>query len=100
METIKFRGLRSSFILYVLTTLALVAGLSGLAIWGCVTLQKTLLPDSNLVYLTIQRIDAGGNETQNKDPRSMNDVVKEIPSMVSIEETDGNLLMGKQTVKY
>ena len=52
METIKFRGLRSSFILYVLTTLVVVAILSGLTIWGCVTLQKTLLPDSNLVYLT------------------------------------------------
>lgn len=40
METIKFRGLRSSFILYVLTTLVVVAVLSGLTIWGCVTLQK------------------------------------------------------------
>ena len=38
METIKFRGLRSSFILYVLTTLVVVAVLSGLTIWGCVTL--------------------------------------------------------------
>ena len=32
METIKFRGLRSSFILYVLTTLVVVAILSGLTI--------------------------------------------------------------------
>ena len=62
METIKFRGLRSSFILYVLTTLILVAILSGLTIWGCITLQKTLLPDSNQVYLTIQKSDSDGNE--------------------------------------
>ena len=61
MEAIKFRGLWSSFVLYVITTLVFVTVLSGLTIWGCVALQTTLLPDSNLVYLTIQRSDADGN---------------------------------------
>lgn len=100
METIKFRGLRSSFILYVLTTLVVVAILSGLTIWGCVTLQKTLLPDSNLVYLTIQRSDSDGNETTTTVPMPLNDVLKEIPSMISMEDTEGDILSGEQNVKY
>ena len=100
METIKFRGLRSSFILYVLTTLVVVAVLSGLTIWGCVTLQKTLLPDSNLVYLTIQCSDSDGNETTTTVPMPLNDVLKEIPSMISMEGTEGGILSGDQNVKY
>ena len=100
METIKFRGLRSSFILYVLTTLVVVAILSGLTIWGCVTLQKTLLPDSNLVYLTIQRSDSDGNETTTTVPMPLNDVLNEIPSMISMEDTEGDILSGEQNVKY
>ena len=100
METIKFRGLRSSFILYVLTTLVVVAILSGLTIWGCVTLQKTLLPDSNLVYLTIQCSDSDGNETTTTVPMPLNDVLNEIPSMISMEDTEGDILSGEQNVKY
>lgn len=100
METIKFRGLRSSFILYVLTTLVLVAVLSGLTVWGCVTLQKTLLPDSNLVYLTIKRSDSDGNETTTTFPMPLNDVLKEIPSMISMEDPEGNILSDGQNVKY
>ncbi len=100
METIKFRGLRSSFILYVLITFAVVTVLSGLTIWGCMTLQKTLLPDTDLVYLTIQKSDPNGNETTTTVPMSLNDVLKEIPSMISMEDTDGDILSGEQNVKY
>lgn len=100
METIKFRGLRSSFILYVLTTLILVAILSGLTIWGCITLQKTLLPDSNQVYLTIQKSDSDGNETTTTFPMALNDVLKEIPSLISMEDTEGDIPSDDQTFKY
>lgn len=100
METLKFSGLRSSFILYVLTTLVVVALLSGLTIWGCVTIQKALLPDSNLVYLTIQRSDSDGNEITTTVPMPLNDVLKEISSMISIEDTEGDILSGEQNVKY
>ena len=100
MEAIKFRGLWSSFVLYVITTLVFVTVLSGLTIWGCVALQTTLLPDSNLVYLTIQRSDADGNETTITVPMPLNDMLKEIPSMISMEGTEGDLLSGEQNVKY
>ena len=84
MEAIKFRGLRGSFVLYVITAFVFAAILSGLTIWGCVALQTTLLPDSNLVYLTIQRSDADGNETTTTVPMPLDDVLKEIPSMISM----------------
>ncbi len=100
METIKFRGLRSSFILYVLTTLVIAAVLSGLTIWGCVALQKTLLPDSNQVYLTIQRNDPDGNETTTTVPMPLNDELIEIPIMISMEDPDGNTLSGGRNIKY
>ena len=100
METIKYRGLRSSFILYVLITFAVVKVLSGLTIWGCMTLQKTLLPDTDLVYLTIQKSDPNGNETTTTVPMSLNDVLKEIPSMISMEDTDGDILSVDQNVKF
>ena len=100
METIKFRGLRSSFILYVLTTLVIAAVLSVLTIWGCVTLQKTLLPDSDLVYLTIQRSDSEGNETTTTVPMPLNDVLKEIPSMISMEDEESSISSDGQNVKY
>lgn len=39
-------------------------------------------------------------ETTTTVPMSLNDVLKEIPSMVSMEDTDGNILSGEQNVKY
>ena len=100
MEAIKFRGLRGSFVLYVITAFVFAAILSGLTIWGCVALQKALLPDSNLVYLTIQRSDAQGNETTTTVPMPLDDVLKEIPSMISMEDPEGDLLSDGQNVKY
>ena len=100
METIKFRGLRRSFILYVLTTLVIAAILSALTIWGCAALQKKLLPDSDLVYLTIQRSDSDGNETTATVPMPLNDVLQEIPSMISMEDAESDILSGEQNVKY
>lgn len=100
MEAIKFRGLRGSFVLYVITAFVFAAILSGLTIWGCVALQKALLPDSNLVYLTIQRSDAQGNETTTTVPMPLDDVLKEIPSMISMEDPEGDLLSDGQNVKW
>lgn len=98
--TKKFTGLRSSFVMYVLGTLLLVTALSGIAIWGCATLQNALLPDSNLVYLTIQTTYADGSETTTTVPMTLDDVLKEIPQMISLEDPQGNRLTDEQNVKY
>ena len=67
MENIRKRayhsGLRRSFVLYVLVTLAAAAGLSGLVIWGCVSVQNYLLPDPNAVFLNIEKTYADGSGT-------------------------------------
>lgn len=67
MENIRKRayhsGLRRSFVLYVLVTLAAAAGLSGLVIWGCVSVQSYMLPDPNAVFLNIEKTYADGSGT-------------------------------------
>ena len=100
METIKSGGLRRAFVLYVLITFLLVSALSGTFIWVCLSLQDHLLPDSDLVYLTVQRSDDQGNETTTTVPMPLNDVLKEIPSMISMEDTDGDILSDEQNVRY
>lgn len=100
METIKSGGLRRAFVLYVLITFLLVSALSGTVIWVCLSLQDHLLPDSDLVYLTVQRSDDQGNETTTTVPMPLNDVLKEIPSMISMEDTDGDILSDEQNVRY
>lgn len=66
METVKdkirLKGLHKAFFLYALATLLIVTFLSGLVIWGCISFQKFLLPDSKRVYLTIQKTYADGSE--------------------------------------
>lgn len=52
--------LRRFLMLTVLGALVLVAVLSGLVLWGCIALRTCLLPDSNEVYLTIQRESESG----------------------------------------
>lgn len=83
METLKkkriFSGLRQVFSRYVLTAFALVAALSGLVIWGCLSLQHWLLPDSNQVYLTVQTTYSDGSETTQTEQLALDDVLQEIP---------------------
>ena len=104
METVKPRkgsgGIRRAFVLYVLVTLVLVVALSGAVIRACVAVQNYILPDSDLVYLTIQRSDAQGNETTITVPMPLDDVLKEIPSMISMEDIEGDILSAEQDVKY
>ena len=93
-------GIRRAFVLYVLVTLVLVVALSGAVIRACVAVQNYILPDSDLVYLTIQRSDAQGNETTITVPMPLDDVLKEIPSMISMEDAEGDSLSAEQDVKY
>ena len=51
----KKSSLRKSFIFAVLYAVMLVVILSGVTIWGCLKLQKWLLPDSNEVNLNVTK---------------------------------------------
>ncbi len=59
---IKSMPLRKAFILYVLTAFALVVAVSGTVIWGCLSVQKWLLPDSNEVFLNIEQTFTDGTK--------------------------------------
>ena len=100
MEAMRLRGLRRSFILYVFNTLAVAAILSVLAVWGCITVQKIILPDSDIVNLTIRRSDSNGNEISTMIPLSLNDKLKEIPIGISTEDSEGNPFPDTKNVKY
>lgn len=60
----KKSSLRKSFIFAVLYTVMLVVILSGVTIWGCLKLQKWLLPDSNEVNLNVTKTYDDGTETK------------------------------------
>ena len=51
-KALKFSGLKQSFIIYVLITFLLATTLSCLAIWGCISLQRYILPE-NEVYVAV-----------------------------------------------
>lgn len=55
--------LRTFFVLTVLFTFAVVALLSGLIIWGCAAFRHYLLPDSDSVYLNLEKTYEDGTKT-------------------------------------
>lgn len=65
METIKKKltdlPLRKFFTLIILITVCTVVILSGLIIWGCTALKNYLLPDTNSIYLTVERVFEDGS---------------------------------------
>ncbi len=85
METIRKKtqlsGLRRSFVLYVLVTLAVVAGLSGLVIWGCISVQNYLLPDPNEVFLNIEKTYADGSGTTTMVRMSLDEAEQALPEL-------------------
>ncbi len=76
-QKVKFVGLKQSFTEYVLATFILVASLSALIIWGCLSFQAWLVPDSNEVYLTIEKTYANGNTTIITEQIPLNDIFSE-----------------------
>lgn len=75
----RFSGLRQVFFRYVLVTLALVAALSGAVIYGCLSLQHRLLPDSNQVYLTIQTVYSDGSQATQSERVALGDTLQNVP---------------------
>lgn len=69
MESIKNKwnnlSLRQYFIMTVFLSFGIVVVLSALIIGGCVSFRHWLLPDSNLVYLTIEETLSDGSVVEN-----------------------------------
>lgn len=85
----KYRDLplRSAFIFTVMLTFCIVVALSGLSIWGCLALQRYLLPDSNEVYLTLEITDTEGNVTALTSLIRLGEEMTSLPMMYA--ESDG-----------
>ena len=60
MEEVKSGSLKTQFFAAVAVTLALVAVLSALTVWGCLRLQRWLVPDTNYVMLNVELLADDG----------------------------------------
>ena len=60
MEEMKRGSLKTQFFAAVAVTLVLVAVLSALTVWGCLRLQRWLVPDTNYVMLNVELLTEGG----------------------------------------
>lgn len=75
--------LRTFFMLTVLMTFVIIFLLSGLIIWGCAAFRHYLLPDSDSVYLSIQKTFENGNETIESHLLRLDDIPVQLPQIVS-----------------
>ncbi len=60
MEEVKRGSLKTQFFAAVAVTLVLVTVLSALTVWGCLRLQRWLVPDTNYVMLNVELLTADG----------------------------------------
>lgn len=86
MESLKKKvrnlPLRRFFILTVLTTFCIVVLLSGLTIWGCVTVRRYLLPEPEAVYLTVEQIFSNGSKTSTTTLLPFGEIPQQVPELV------------------
>lgn len=78
----KNASLKQSFIGAMLCTVAAIAALSVLTIWGCFFLQKIIMPDSNMAYLQITNTYPDGTEDTSVTMLEMGAEEMEIPFLV------------------
>lgn len=83
-------SLKQSFTGAMLCTVAVIAALSVLTIWGCFFLQKVIMPDSNMAYLQITNTYPDGTENTSITMLEMGAEEMEIPLLVSADETSSN----------
>ncbi len=91
--------LRSFFTGTIFTAIGLVAALSLLIIWGCVSFRHYLLPDPDGIYLTVQETYANGTVMTSQHLLSYDEPLQELPTIVA--EEDGSLITdAKPEVRY
>lgn len=90
METLKNKihnlPLQKAFVLAVVETMLVVVGVSAITIWGCVSFRHFLLPESNLVYLTIEATYANGQKIEETVLMYLDDEATEMPRLVAEED--------------
>lgn len=74
--------LRTFFMLTILISFSVVVLLSGLIIWGCAVFRHNLLPDSDSVYLSIQKKYEGGGSSSESYLLKYNDIPVQLSQIV------------------
>lgn len=85
---IKNLPLQRYFMLSVFVTFFAVVILSGLTIWGCSAFREYLLPDSNMVYLTVEQTFEDGSTTTITVFLEYGEQMQELPILIKQEAVD------------
>ncbi len=75
--------LRTFFMLTILIAFSMVFLLSGLILWGCAAFRSYLLPDSDSVYLSIQKTYANGSTSTESHLLKFDHTPVQLPQMAS-----------------
>lgn len=86
----KYRNmpLRKAFMLTVFLTFSIVVLVSGITIWGCSAFCNWLLPDSDVVYLTIETQDTNGSGQKFSTRIRYGDDMSEIPFILTYDKDE------------
>lgn len=86
MESLKKKinnmPLRHFFVLTVFITVFSVVVLSGLTIWTCMSIRHYLLPDSNMVYMSVQQTFPDGTIVESMQILNMEEEINAFPFTV------------------
>ena len=70
---VKNISLKKSFVYMVIITVGVILIISALSVYGCLRLQKILLPDSQEVWLHVETINQDGSVSEIKQRISFMD---------------------------
>lgn len=74
--------LRTFFMYTVLIAFSVIFLLSGIIIWGCAAFRHYLLPDSDSVYLSIQKTYEDGSEYTESHLLEFGDIPRSLPQII------------------
>lgn len=99
-QKLKNASLKQSFIYGVSCAVVFIIVLSAMTLWACYAFQSWLVPDSNMVYLTIVKTYADGTEVRETQLFELGDVEQSLTEMVIVEDGEIKELPEAADVKY
>lgn len=108
MEAVKNKirnlSMHKYFTLTVFTTFCVVAALSAIVIWGCISLRNYLMPDSNYVYLTVSQTFSDGTQIENMNILEIGAEEQELPKLTAgqgedFSDNERRIIDEKYTIK-
>lgn len=90
--------LRQSFVLYVFITFLLVVSVSAVVIFGCMKIQKWILPESDEVFLNIEQTAEDGSTSLIKERIKIGDNTDILPKMQTSETSTEKIVNARYSI--